>query len=120
MSHRGEERVDTSSSEAQAATDRNNQQARDKGTGGRDTEKILKKKAKKDRRKQGTGAWRQETGLVMDLISNRAPAVTQLIASRACGTIVNSSRSVMIWNSGVQDSGFNPLRGTALLMHECV
>lgn len=80
----------------------------------------LKEKAEKDRRKQGTGARRQETGFVMDLISSRAPAVTQLIAPHACDTIVNSSRSVMIWNSGVQDSGFNPLRGTALLMHECV
>lgn len=40
----------------------------------------LKEKAEKDRRKQGTGARRQETGFVMDLISSRAPAVTQLIA----------------------------------------
>lgn len=47
MSHRGEEGVDTSSSEAQAATDRNNQQARAKVKTGRETENMLKKKQRK-------------------------------------------------------------------------
>lgn len=61
MSHRGEERVDTSSSEAQAAADRNNQQARVKGTRGRDTEKILKKRQRKTggKKEQALGGRKQ-------------------------------------------------------------
>lgn len=48
MSHWGEERVDTSSSEAQAATDRNNHQDRVKAKKGDKTEDGLEEKAKKD------------------------------------------------------------------------
>lgn len=62
MSHWGEERVDTSSSEAQAAADRNNHQDRVKAKKGDKTE-VLRKKQRKTMLFRPKNPW-----FIMDLI----------------------------------------------------